>query len=174
MLLEALVGIFLFATAFTAVMTMVAGSLSLLGDARRTFIATRAAREGMEMMLGKYENNAACLLSGSCPISTWQDNLIGVWEVDATKANQIDPQKKFDTYTGRKLCVAKSPPREKGKFTPCQGGSDVPLAGAVTRKVTVQWLDNEKAYVVVEVSWDRRSSGSRHTMRLEEMLYGKK
>jgi hypothetical protein len=170
-LLEALVGLLIFATALVAVISLVTSSLIFFTDARRSFAAARAAREGMEMAVAKHQNHVLCVTSGSCPISDWQDNLLGDFEVDATETNRLEPNQRFRDFDATKtLCTAVNPPKHQDKFTRCSG-SHVPLQGNVTRKVTMEQLDSERVKLLVDVSWDRRRGG-RASLVLEGVLFG--
>lgn len=172
-MLEALVAIFLYVVGLTAVLALAGSSLQLLADARRGFLAARVAREGIEMVLSKHQNHLVCRASGSCPLTHWQDNLLGSFEVDAREAGRIDPEQQFQAFSATPLCTVILPIEHKGKFTQCTGVNDVPLPGTMTRQVTVENLDGtkEKARVRVEVAWDRRP-GRRTSLILEEVIFG--
>ncbi len=171
-LLEALVGLFLYATALAAVLALVATSLSLLSETRGRFLAARVAREGLEMVFSKHQNHLLCLTSGTCPIANWQDNLIGDFEVDAMEAERIGPERQFQAYSNTPLCTVVTPAEHRGKFTQCTGAGERPLPGAVRREVQIEPIgsDGEKARVMVTVSRDTRRGG-RKAMVLEEVLF---
>lgn len=170
-LLESVVAIFLYVVGLTAVLALAGSSLKLLTEARGGFLAARAAREGMEMVLSKHKNHTACLDAGTCPLTHWQDNLLGTFEVDAAEADRIDPDKQFLAFSRTPLCVVTLPMEHKGKFSQCTTSEEVPLPGTMTRAVTVEQIDSERARVRVEVTWDKRP-GRRASLILEEVVFG--
>lgn len=169
-LLEAVVGLFLYAIGLVAVLALVATSLSLFNDIRKGFLATRVAREGIEIVFSKHQNHLVCVTAGTCPIANWQNNLIGVFEVDARESDRIDPDKQFRAYSGTSLCAVDTPVEQKGKFTQCTVAGERPLPGSVTRTVTIERIDDEKARATVTVAWDKQR-GARASLVLEEMLF---
>ena len=89
-ILETLVAVVLFSFAITAAMGLTTASLRIFAEARRSFIASQIAREGVEMVLAKHANHIVCLLGGSCPISDWQDNLVRAasQQVESPRSNE--------------------------------------------------------------------------------------
>ena|SRR3989344_731971 len=179
-LLEVLVGLLIFVVALVAVIGLLVSSLWLFADAQRSFVAARAAREGMEMVLAKHQNHILCqkagdsYAGGGCQITTWWENLVGEevddsFEVDVTEPNRLDPNQRFRDFSGEILCTAVNLP-DTGKFTQCNG-NEAELVGNVTREVTIQYLNNDQAKVSIEVTWDRRRGG-RASLVVETILFG--
>ena len=169
-LIETLVAATIFVAALGGFTTLAVLSLRSATTTELTYTAAKIAQEGMELAIGKRDNHVICIESGSCPISDWQDNLIGSWEVNATRPNDLEPQQRFQSYDqSRKLCFIKSPPHDRGKFGYCGNPGDA-IPENFTREVRITKLGEEKILVASIVSWDKRFSTE--SLKLEEVLFG--
>lgn len=169
-LLETIVAISILAVAASGFMSLVVGSLQAFDATHGRALATKIAQEGIEIAVSKRNNHVFCIRSGSCPISDWQTNLVGDWEVDISEPDRLLPNRSFRAYNPNNfLCVKTNPPQDAGKFGYCGNGQDV-IPGNYTRKVQILSIDAEKVLVRSTVTWKRRIQSA--TFTLEEVLFG--
>ena len=171
-LLETIVAIIILSVTISAFISAVVKSLQVYEDARLRFTAARIAQEGMELVYSKVTNHVNDALTN--PPVDWKTNLVGDWEADATKPDQLDPSKKFDAVSGplRYICVIANPPQDKGKYGYCKNGGDVKVPGDFTRDVQVLPIGGayEKVRIVVTIRWKTRISSEQYS--LESAVFG--
>ena len=102
-------------------------------------------------------------------LDDWQDNLIGTWEADAAKIDQLLPQNKFNSYDSSHFLCLKTAGTEAGKFGYCTG-AEKPIFGNFRRKVEIIKIDGEKIHVRVTVDWETKTTN--RSLVIEEILYG--
>ncbi len=174
---------------FTIIETLVAVSiivivlasfvgLTLLGQrgfqtAELKYKAAKIAQEGIELIINKKQNNVLCVLSslggGPCHSwSTWQNNLIGTWQMDATKRNDLKANNSLTNYSpGNYLCLLKNTPYE-GLYSYSCSGNDT--SAHFDRKVEVTSLGTENIRIKSTVSWLDR--GITKQLIIEEVVFG--
>jgi prepilin-type N-terminal cleavage/methylation domain-containing protein len=168
-LLETLIAILILSAVLSGFISVVIISLRSFETAKQKYLAAKIGQEGMELLINKKDNNVICVESGSCPISDWQENLIGSWEVDATEINSLLPAQTFNSYDpSNYICIIETGP-DAGMFGYC-GDPKNYIDGNFTRELNVISLGNENILVKSIVRWKNR--GISKELTLEEILFG--
>ena len=169
-LLETLVSFTIITLSLVSIITLAASSVQSFHNAKHQYLATKTSQEGMELAINKRDNNVLCMKSNSCSLSSWQDNLIGTWTVDATDTDRLLANRTFRTYNASDLiCVKTNPPRDRGKFGICQG-SEQPLQGDYNRSVSITSLSAQAILVRSTVTWRTRLFP--RSVVAEQVLFG--
>lgn len=166
-LIESLLAILIIVLVLSSFVALVIIGLRSFEISKQRFIAAKIAEEGMELTINKKDNHVMCEKSGTC--SDWQANLIGSWEVDATKTNELLATGKFKNYDpAHYLCILKTTPNA-GLFGYCGDPKDR-LSGDYTREVNVTKISDQNILVKSIVKW--KSRGFNRELALEEVLFG--
>ncbi|OGZ35844.1 MAG: hypothetical protein A3A94_01665 [Candidatus Portnoybacteria bacterium RIFCSPLOWO2_01_FULL_43_11] len=166
-LLETLVAISVLVIVFGALVSLMVASLRSFEMAKQRYTAAKIAQEGMELLINKKENNILCIESGSCSIPNWRNRLIGSWEVDATKPDELLPLRRFNNYNSRRyLCLTGT----ESRFEYC-GDPDEYINGNFRREVKVISRGSEKILVESVVRWQSRG-GVNKDLTLTTVLFG--
>ena len=170
-LLETLVAILIITVVLSSFMSLVTLSLKSFNTAKQRYIAAKIAQEGMELAVSKRNNNLFCVQVGTgCTISNWQDNLIGSWEVDATKVEQLLPGEEFSQFDDSDyICLAEIPASHRGRFGYCNNPLEY-VRGNYTREVVITSLGPEKILLKSIVKWTDRLLAKQ--LVFEEVLFG--
>lgn len=169
-LLETLVAILIITVALSSFISLVTLSIKSFNTAKQRYTAAKIAQEGMELAISKRTNNLFCVQEAGCAISDWQDNLIGSWQVDATKVDQLLPGEQFTNYdSSNYLCLAETPASHRGRFGYCGDPSEY-INGNYTREVVITSLGPEKILLKSMVSWTDRILNKQ--LIFEEVLFG--
>jgi hypothetical protein len=103
----------------------------------------------------------------------WRTNLVGSWEIDATKPNELKPNGSFtpaSTGSLRHLCIS----HPTGKYSYCRGAQDRKIIGDFTRLVRVEDVGSpgvtQRVKIIVTTEW--RTKFSRENFTLESIAFG--
>lgn len=170
-LIETVVSIGLLLAAFSMFVDITIISFRLLHTAENKYLATRIAEDGMELFISKKNNHVFCIESGGCPsLSSWQDGLVGNWEINAKKSNQLLAHGNLSSFDpGDYICIIPSG-NDAGKFGYC-GGTSNDLPGNFTREISTTALGTDKIYVKSIVKW-KDVGVPQKTITVEAVLYG--
>lgn len=168
-LIETLVAIAVISMVLTAFVNLALGSMRGKDTAELRYTAAKIAEEGIELVINKKDNHVLCVQEGggTCPPigSNWQADLIGTWQVDATKDSQFLATGNFQTFNSNDfVCLENS-----GLFSYC-ASPDKRLPGNFTRRVVVQSLGSENIKITSIVNWDDRENNKQ--LILEEVVFG--
>lgn len=155
-------------------------SLTILGQrgfqtAQLKYTAAKIAQEGIELIINKKQNNVLCVLAslggGPCSNwSSWQNNLVGTWQIDTTKRNELKANNTLPPYIpGNYLCLETTGPDE-GLFAYSCSGPDSNLPGSFERKVEVINLGSANIRIASTVFWKDRNDSKQLT--IEEIIFG--
>ena len=155
-------------------------SLTLLGQrgfqtAKLKYTAAKIAQEGIELIINKKQNNVLCVLAslGGGPCSawgSWQNNLIGTWQVDAAQRQRLRANQTLAPYVpGQHLCINTAGPNE-GIFAYSCAGPDTDLPGNFERKVEVESLGSANIRIKSTVYWTDRTTTK--DLVIEEIVFG--
>jgi hypothetical protein len=137
---------------------MMVSSIRDYRNAEERYTAAKIAQEGMELAQNKKDNNVQCIAANvDCPLSDWQDDLVGDFQVDATRTGDLVPGGRFAAYNSTNyVCIVTSPASQAGKFGYC--GASGYLAPKYTREVKITALNDHEVSVVTTVKWDSSKS----------------
>lgn len=166
--IEAIMSFTILALAFAGFSTMIVTSLKNFRASQERYIAAKIAQEGIELVLNKKESHIQCVIANpSCPITNWQQGLIGSFQVDVTRTNDLRPGQSFQTFNPSSyICIIPHGIPHEGKFSYC--GSNY-LSPKYTRRIIVNSVNAHTARVRSIVSW---YDGQR-SLTLESMIYGR-
>jgi len=166
-LIETLVATSIIVLVLSAFVNLALGGLRGVDTAETRYKAAKIAEEGIELVVNKKDNHVLCVQENGCPPlgGNWQNRLIGTWEVDATRDNELLATGNFQTFNpGNFVCLENS-----GLFSYCSSPVKK-IPGDFTRKVVVQSLGSEKIKITSTVNWKDRNDNKE--LILEEVVFG--
>ncbi len=165
-IIESLVAISILTITLAAFTSLIISDIKLLRESKDRQRAFKIAQEGMELAINKKENNVLCSLDDSClpRLNSWQENLIGDFEVDAFDTRLLLHTRQFREFDPTHYLCSLS-----GRFTyHCNRQGSVPLYGNYTREIIVTAPTRDNILVQATVRWQKTNS-----VILETVLYNK-
>lgn len=151
-ILEVILSIFIITLVLAGFGTVL--SLSMQGQRERedSAVAAEIAREGIEWIIAKRNNNLECIETSCGTITDWRANLIGVWEVDTTETAQLEVGNSLDPFvSGHYLCFKGEGRSGYGSASSCEAM----LPQDYTRKIVIDAIDDHRIRVQAVVEWGR-------------------
>jgi type II secretory pathway pseudopilin PulG len=163
-IIETLLAVLLLSVTLSVAVMIVVRQVDVSLYTQQSFVASKIAMQGIELMRIKRDNNVLCLDSGECTaISDWFEGLVGTWEPDVTNQDASHPGNSYDAFAGTAstICVSRANGTMWGRYTNCAGGSGTPgadqeaLRGGFTRVVEVSTIPGSDYSVEVKstVRW---------------------
>lgn len=167
-IVEILASFLLLTLVFSGFAGIIVNSLKNFRNSQEKYIAAKIAQEGIELAVNKKDNHVTCVFADpSCPIATWQENLLGTFEVEAADTSKLLPNNQFNPFNAsRFLCILEHPSMDAGKYGYCSSGAY--LSPKYTRQVTITSLNSYSVIIKSIVTWR-----STKTLTLETIVYSK-
>ncbi len=189
-IMEALISFSILVVALAAFTNSMLTTLEGFERAENSHLASKIAKEGIEMVMSKRSNHIECERTGCPELSEWRDGLEeGSYEISAARIEELLPGNDFFSYAGvregRPLCFldVASGSTVANKFGYCTGppgqrdGSGDPIPGSFSRELKIEDLgDGEDSQnpdgirVLSIVQWGDASDP--HEITLEVLIYG--
>lgn len=167
-IMETIIGFSILSLSLAGFSGMVVTSLKSFRDAQEKYIAAKIAQDGLELAINKKDNHVQCVAADpTCPITSWQQNLIGSFQVEAAKPNQLRPNSTFSAYSSANIVCLLEPSPNKGKFGYIGTGACGDLPAKYTREVTITSIDLNSVLAKSTVRWKGK------TLTLETLLFSR-
>lgn len=149
---------------------MMVSSLKSFRLSQEKYVAAKIAQEGIELAVNKKDNHVQCVKADpSCPLSDWQENLLGSFEVESGRSTELRPQSSFQSYdSNHVICVKRNPPKDFGKFGYCSAEPQYNLSANYNREVIITRLNANSVQVRSVVRWKNNKS-----LTLESLLFSR-
>ena len=154
--MESIVAFTILSLSVTAFSGIIVNSMRNFRNSQEKYVAAKIAQEGMELAVNKKDNNVQCVESNvACPLSTWQENLIGSFKVESARPEKLLPNHVFDDFEQDEyICVLDVPPQDRGKFGYCPGqGQGVVFPAQYTREIAITSIDAQSVRIQSIVRW---------------------
>ena len=182
-LIEALVALSILALVFTAFTSSVTTGIKSLRYAEEAHLASKMAKEGIELVVNKRNNHVSCVNDGEC--TDWKNNLRqGHYAVSSVRPEDLLPDAELSSHSGHlnsSLCFMAPESGHGGKFGYCVGpahyrdGDGDVIPGGFKRHIEISSLgggtdqkDPNGLHVKSVVTW----RGGTQSVTLETFLYG--
>ncbi len=183
-LIEALVAFSILAIAFGAFSSSFTTGIKAFKHAESSHLASKMAKEGMELVINKKQNHSRCYADGEC--LNWRDNLsVGSYEVSSVRPDDLLPGRTLREFDpSRPICFMDEFSSGKGKFGYCSGPGDLDgegdiVGGYFTREIVIESLgegmgedDPDGIRVRSIVRWGGSPTDQQNKVELETFLYG--
>jgi Tfp pilus assembly protein PilV len=149
-LVETLVAVLVLSFMLVASVSLLSRTIQATSVSEDRFIAVKLVQEGMAIVKAKRNKNRRAGAS-------FDQNLIGTWEVDSTRKGQTAAGISFDVASAppRTLCRRIAPATEAGKYWyDCTSADAAPLPGDFTRVIVVQPINAYSISVTCTVTWN--------------------
>jgi hypothetical protein len=153
---------------------MAVTSLKSFRMSQDKYIAAKIAQEGIELATNKKVNHMECVTGNpGCPITTWQQNLLGDFMPESADTTDLLPANSFPAFNStKKICIIRVPPKDTGKFGYCDGigtiGVDYPQN--FRREVKITAVNSYSVLAQSIVTWN--TNGTAKSLKLESILFG--